>query len=257
MKDFYTRFHQAAAVSEANARFCEQLYGKNLYQQGFAEVAHVDHLIEVTGIGKTSHALDLGCGNGGIAEYIADVTGAKVTGVDYIPEAIEIAQARTQPRSERLQFQVMDIARLELPPASFDVIVAVDTLYFSDLDETLTRMANLLKPGGRMGIFYSQSCLPWIDLDTFPKESVQPDGTDLAKALQRLDLPYQTWDYTAQDYAHAQRRKMLLPEFKPLYEQEDRLFLYESYWGEANGVSRAVEGKAHGRYLYVVTLHSD
>lgn len=257
MKDFYTRFHQAAAVSEANERFCEQLYGKNLYQQGFAEVAHVDHLIEVTGISKTSHVLDLGCGNGGIAEYIADVTGAQMTGLDYIPEAIDIARTRTLTKGAHLQFQVMDIAHLDFPLASFDVIIAVDTLYFSDLDQTLTRMVNLLKPGGRMGIFYSQSCLPWMDLDTFPKESVQPNGTDLAKAFQRLGLAYQTWDYTAQDYAHAQRRKMLLPEFKPLYEQEDRLFLYESYWSEANGVSRAVEGEAHGRYLYVVTLHSD
>ncbi|HNB51411.1 MAG TPA: class I SAM-dependent methyltransferase [Anaerolineales bacterium] len=254
MKDFYTRFHQAAAVSAANAQFCERLYGKNLYQQGFAEVAHLDHLIEVTGIGKSSHLLDLGCGNGGIAEYIAEVTDAQVTGIDYIPEAIEIAQARTQPRGEHLHFQVMDIAHLDFPPASFDVIIAVDTLYFSDLDETLTRMVNLLKPGGRMGVFYSQSCLPWIDLETFPKESVQPDGTDLAKAFQRLHLAYQTWDYTAHDDAHAQRRKILLPELKPLYEQEDRLFLYESYWNEANGVSRAVEGTAHGRYLYIVTL---
>ncbi len=47
--DFYLIFHEAAAVSEANALFSERVYGKNLCQQGFAEMAHLEHLIEVTG----------------------------------------------------------------------------------------------------------------------------------------------------------------------------------------------------------------
>jgi len=56
------------------------------------------------------------------------------------------------------------------------------------------------------------------------------------------------------DYAHAQRRKTVLAELKPLYEKEGHIFLYDGYWGEANGVIRAYENGAHGRYLYRIEL---
>ncbi|NUM43584.1 MAG: class I SAM-dependent methyltransferase [Anaerolineales bacterium] len=252
--DFYLKFHEAAAVSEANALFCERVYGKNLCQQGFAEMTHLDHLIQVTGIQAGQQVLDLGCGNGMIAEYISDRTGAAVTGVDFIQGAIHTAETRTQAKRVRLNFRVMDIAQLAFPRASFDVILSIDTLYFSDLDDSLSRMVQTLKPSGRMGIFFNQTCPPWVDLETFPRESVHPDRTDLAQALRGMHLPYQVWDYSRQDYEHAQRRKVVLAELKPLYEKEDRLFLYESYEGEANGVSHAYENGVHGRYLYRVDL---
>ena len=252
--DFYLQFHEPAGVSEANALFCERVYGKNLCQQGFAEMAHLDHLIQVTGIQAGQQVLDLGCGNGMIAETISDSTGAAVTGVDLIPGAIHTAETRTQAKRERLNFQVMDIAQLVFPRASFDVIVSIDTLYFSDLEDTLARMVYALKPGGRLGIFFNQSCPPWVDLETFPRESVHPDRTDLAQALCEMNLPYQVWDYSRQDYEHAQRRKAALAELKPMYEKEDRMFLHDSYWGEANGVSHAYENGVHGRYLYRVDL---
>ena len=53
--------------------------------------------------------VDLGCGNGMIAEYISDVTDAHVTGLDYIPTAIAQAQARTAAKADRLTFPVGDI----------------------------------------------------------------------------------------------------------------------------------------------------
>ena len=255
--DFYTRFHQAAETSEANARFCEEVYGRNLCQQGFAEMAHLDHMLKVTGIRAGQSVLDLGCGNGMIAEYVSDQTGAMVMGVDFIPGAIHTAETRTQAKRERLNFRVMDFAQLAFPRASFDVIISMDTLYFSDLDETLSRMVQTLKPGGRMGIFFNQSCPPWESLEMFPKESVHPDFTDLAQALRRMNLPYQVWDYSHQDYDHAHRRKVVLTALKPMYEQEGRMFLYDSYWGEANGVIHAYENGAHGRYMYRVDLFDE
>ena len=50
MFDFYTRFYRAVATSAANAEYCERVYGRNLCQHGFADVPHLDHLIEVSGI---------------------------------------------------------------------------------------------------------------------------------------------------------------------------------------------------------------
>ena len=47
--DFYEKFYTAIAGSKANAEYNERLFGKDMDQQGFAEVSHLDHLIEVSG----------------------------------------------------------------------------------------------------------------------------------------------------------------------------------------------------------------
>jgi len=86
---FYTRYYAAVATSRANAAYCQRLYGLNLCQHGFAEVAHLDQMIGICSLNPQNRLLDLGCGNGLIAEYISDRSGAHVTGIDFIPEAIQ------------------------------------------------------------------------------------------------------------------------------------------------------------------------
>ena len=149
MFDFYTRFYRAVATSAANAEYCERVYGRNLCQHGFADVPHLDHLIEVSGIAAGTAVLDLGCGNGMIAETISDRTGAHVTGIDFVERAIRDAQTRTAAKRDRLTFYVMDMSHLDFPPASFDVVVSVDTLYFTDICETLRPIIPMLRAGGR------------------------------------------------------------------------------------------------------------
>ena len=95
MFHWYSDYYAAVEVSRANAAYCERVFGRNLCQHGFADMDQLDRLLEVTGIRAGHRVLDLGCGNGLIAEYISDVTGAQVTGVDFIPGAIRQAQDRT------------------------------------------------------------------------------------------------------------------------------------------------------------------
>ena len=137
--------------------------------------------------------LDLGCGNGMISEYIADQTGAHVTGIDFIERAIHDAQVRTTAKWDRLAFRVMDMARLDFPPASFDVVISIDTLYFTDIYETLRPVIPMLRPGGRLGAVFDQSCGPDKPLESYPRELILPGGTELAQALHRLGFSYQTW----------------------------------------------------------------
>jgi cyclopropane fatty-acyl-phospholipid synthase-like methyltransferase len=252
--DFYTRFYEAVATSAANAEYCERVYGHNLCQHGFADLAHLDHLIQVSGIAAGSRVLDLGCGNGMIAEYIADQTGAHVTGIDFIELAILDAQAGTEAKRERMSFRVMDISRLDFPSASFDVVISIDTLYFTDIYETLRPVIPMLLPGGRLAAFFDQSCGPDKPLESYPKELIQPDGTELAQALQRLGLAYQTWDYTEQMLAHLRRRRPVLEDLQAQFDAEGNRFLYDSHLGEANGIERAYVNGAGRRYLYLARL---
>lgn len=88
MKDFYDAFYSALERSQAHHLFCERVYGKDLGQHGFADMEQLELLLRVTQIGPLQSALDLGCGDGRIAEYLSDCSGANFTGLDYIPHAI-------------------------------------------------------------------------------------------------------------------------------------------------------------------------
>jgi SAM-dependent methyltransferase len=253
MREFYEDFYAAMAHSQAHAEFCRRVWGRNLCQHGFAGMGQLDALIAASTLGPGRRALDLGCGNGMIAEYVADCTGAHVTGLDYIPEAIRQAQVRTAAKSDRLAFLVGDINALELAPGSFDTIISIDSLYFSDdLPHTMRELAAALRPGGEMAIFYSQGREPWVPVEQFPAESIEPDHTPLAQALRAAGLHYTTQDFTEDEYRLAQLRLQVLPELRPRFEAEGTLFIYENRLGDGQGVSQAIEEGLHRRYLYMV-----
>jgi hypothetical protein len=69
---FYNEFYARAAASPAHARFCERVYRKNLAQHGMADMGQVDWMTRTLGLGPHSRVLELGCGNGGVGEYISD-----------------------------------------------------------------------------------------------------------------------------------------------------------------------------------------
>jgi ubiquinone/menaquinone biosynthesis C-methylase UbiE len=255
MKDFYNAFYTAVEHSQAHRIFCERVFGKDLGQHGFTNLEQLELLMRVTQLGPNQHALDLGCGNGLIAEYLSDSTGAHITGLDYIPRAIHQAQQRTATKSNRLAFIVGDINQLELSKSVFDVVISIDTIYFSeDYAATLRALKAALRPGGQMAIFYSYGREPWVPVEQFSKETLPPDKTPLAEALRTNSLTFRTWDLTNQDYQLAKLRKEVLTELKSQFEAEDTLFIYENRLGDAEGIRQAIEDGLHARYLYHVQL---
>jgi cyclopropane fatty-acyl-phospholipid synthase-like methyltransferase len=255
MRDFYEHFYAAMARSQVHAEFCERVFGRNLCQHGFADMAQLDALIRAAQLQPGQRVLDLGCGNGMIAEYISNCTGAHVTGLDFIPEAIRQAQERTAAKADRLSFQVGDINALALADGAFDAIISIDSLYFSaDYTLTIRQLAQALKPGGQMLIFFAHGREPWVPKEEFAAASILPDRTPLAEALKANGLNFQASDFTPDDYRIAQRRKQVLAELQPRFAAEDVLFIYENRMGDAQGISQAIEEGLHARYLYHIRL---
>ncbi len=255
MRDFYEKYYAVVGHSQAHRAFCERVFGRDLCQHGFADLEQLNLLAQVTHLGPAHRVLDLGCGNGMIAEYLSDCTGAHVTGLDYIPQAVQQAQERSAAKSDRLAFVTGDINRLQLAPAAFDVILSIDTMYFSeDYAATIRALKAALSPAGQMAILFSHGREPWIPMDEFPKETLPPDKTPLAAALLANDLSFRTWDLTSRDYALALRRKEVLLDLKPQFEAEGILFIYENRIGDAEGIRQAIEDGLHARYLYHVQL---
>ena len=71
------------------------------------------------------HVLDIGCGIGGTARYMAQAFGCRVSGIDLTPEYIDAARVLTERTglSNRVDFQVASALALPFEDASFDAAI--------------------------------------------------------------------------------------------------------------------------------------
>jgi ubiquinone/menaquinone biosynthesis C-methylase UbiE len=249
---WYKEFYTETAHSKAYTDFCEQLYGKNLCQANFSDMDQLEALIRVTDLNHKQRVLDLGCGTGLIAEYLSDTTGARVSGMDYSPEAIRQAQERTINKRDRLSFRVGNLDNLEYPENSFDTIISIDTLYMpNNLDDTMRRMKAILTPEGQMAIFYIQFL--WDSQGV--REILLPDKTPVAQLLRKHSLEFRTWDFTEATYRHMQRKRQIAEAMKSEFEAEGNLSLYNYLVTESESSTAPFnpETTTMSRYLYHVT----
>lgn len=113
-------------------------------------------LAKAAGIEPATRVLDLGCGIGGPARYLAATFGCKVTGVDLSHAFIDAANyltARTG-MSDRPTFQVGNALDLPFADGNFDVVflqhVAMNIEHRSALYSEVDR---ILTPGGRFATY--------------------------------------------------------------------------------------------------------
>ena len=101
---------------------------------------------------KPAMAADLGCGGGRNArELLRRYPDAKVTAVDYSELSVKTARKhnRTAVASGRCVVQQGDVSDLKLPPASYDLATAFETIYFwPGLENCFREVAGILKAGG-------------------------------------------------------------------------------------------------------------
>ena len=96
-------------------------------------------------------AVDLGAGTGFITIPLAH-RASRVLAVDVSKEMLKELQARARRRGVRPDVMQADLARLDLPPESCDLVVSNYALHhLSDTDkgELVRRVATWLRPGGR------------------------------------------------------------------------------------------------------------
>ncbi|MEK4029707.1 class I SAM-dependent methyltransferase [Pseudobacillus sp. FSL P4-0506] len=100
-------------------------------------------------INNTSYVLDVGCGTGQTAAYLADRYGAKVMGMDINPIMIEKAKKRM--KKHRLPVEIIQgsIENFPLPDETFDVIISESVLAFANKPRSLKEIFRLLKSDGR------------------------------------------------------------------------------------------------------------
>ena len=95
--------------------------------------------------------LDLGCGSGAAAYYLASKRKVEIVCVTNSHVQAKICRRKFERFDGRVRVIVTDFDRLDLPDNSFDAIYTLESIgYTKDLDAWLQRCWRLLKHGGRL-----------------------------------------------------------------------------------------------------------
>jgi SAM-dependent methyltransferase len=104
----------------------------------------------------SSRVLDVGCGIGGPARYLAATLGCTVTGVDLSPGFIDAATYLTErcALSDRVTFQVGDALHLPFEDGAFDAVFLQHVaMNVEDRAALYTEVRRVLTPAGRFATY--------------------------------------------------------------------------------------------------------
>jgi arsenite methyltransferase len=138
------------------------------------------------GILEGSRVLEIGCGTGVVTRDLARLVGpaGRVVGIDPSEALLQTAQrlAEAAGLASRIELRLGDVRELDLPPQSFDHVVACMVfMHLGDLREAVRQVHRVLRPGGGLVVFEQ-------DL-----ESIAVDHPD--RALTRIILQHAAEHY--------------------------------------------------------------
>jgi len=109
---------------------------------------HVEGLLQHVQIRAGQRYLEVGCGNGAVANHIAKKYPIEVVGIDVDPEQIQVAR-RNMERSNRIRFFVCDATNLPFDDRDFDIVASFGVMHsVANWANALEELERVLRPGG-------------------------------------------------------------------------------------------------------------
>lgn len=113
-------------------------------------------LCDRLGITSGTEVLDIGCGIGGTARLLASTHRCRVTGVDLVPDFVDVARSLTgwTGLSDLVSFEVASALELPLEDGSFDAATQLHVgMNIEDKGRLFAEMGRVLRPGGKLGVY--------------------------------------------------------------------------------------------------------
>ena len=159
-----------------------------------AQIQLMERLAERAGVPRGARVLDIGCGLGGSALWLAAQFDCEVTGITISPVQARMAtaQAKTRGLTRRVQFQVHDVNLWQPESASVDVIWIMESSeHFRDKARFFADCARALKPGGTLAV------CAWLRRDGPLRQEEQELVNTIAEAMLSASLDslsdYRRW----------------------------------------------------------------
>ena len=144
----------------------------------------IDRLAELCQITEHTRILEVGCGTGANACYLAKKYGCSVVGVDISEHMVRYALKRAEELclTDHVTFMLGDAYSLEFPDEGFDAVLTVFVSQFLDPVRAFPEFYRVLKTGGYLGVneMYKADDVPPEALDRVNHgEKVFSELTDL------------------------------------------------------------------------------
>ena len=111
-----------------------------------------EHLVDHVGVMPGSRVLDVATGTGHVA-LAAARRSAVATGIDYVPELLEIARRRAEAEDLEIDFTEADAENLPYGDASFDLVLsAIGVMFAADHARAARELVRVARPGGRIAV---------------------------------------------------------------------------------------------------------
>jgi ubiquinone/menaquinone biosynthesis C-methylase UbiE len=134
----------------------------DLDEYHFDKLHHLLRLVDFDGQ-RGKDVLDVGCGAGVDAVRFARA-GARVTGVDIAPAAVELATKNFDEQRLSARLITADGEHLPFPDASFDFVFAHGVVQYTANDQALVgECRRVLRPGGT-AVFQVYNRISWLNL---------------------------------------------------------------------------------------------
>ncbi len=160
-------------------------------------------IIDALPIGTGDYVLDVACGDGTYAEWLAERVGTQgvVIGLDRSPAYLNCAAGKKSGQDDRICYVAGELSQAPLEEQSFDLIWCAQSLIsLPQPVEALRQMAKLLRPGGTVAILENDSLhqlmLPWparleleirkAELDAYEIRGVKAEKRYLGRKIRSL-----------------------------------------------------------------------
>lgn len=116
-------------------------------------VRKTDEMARMCRIGRGMRILDIGCGKGVTACYLAQKYDCEVIGVDLSGRMVEYARkaARRKGLANRVSFRRVDACNLPFEDESFDIVLAECKTVLLDKEKAFPEFLRVLKSNGYVG----------------------------------------------------------------------------------------------------------
>lgn len=163
-----------------------QLNILNIENESIIDKPQLDYIISE--IGNTDGSiLDLGCGRGGITEYISKIFSRQIFGIDNSNMMLGIAKKR----NTNIKWILLDIEKADKINESFGCIILIDSIYFiKDKTELLKMLDRMLISNGKIIITYSE----------YAKEPILK-STKFEQLLTNEEYQYKSVEFTSNEIA--------------------------------------------------------
>ncbi len=204
--------------------------------------SHYHDLVLASLGSDASRVLEVGCGEGLLSAELLENGVAHVVALDADRAVLERARARHEGRG--IEWALGDIHTVSLEPESFDAVVSVAALHHMDAAQSLSRFAELVRPGGTV-VVIGLAAYSWWDI---PLECVAI-GARLV-----LGVTYKRWDHSAPEcwpppLTYSEMKALSTRVLPGVRYRRHLLGRYSLVWRKPQGFAVTANSDRHGSQL--------